>query len=223
MLAGSCVFRPPSAEEQYEQLLQAAVSARVAEYGPAARARLAPSFAAAGVAYPPPAVLLAGFKRERRLYLYASDSAGAWRFVRTYPVLGASGALGPKLAEGDLQVPEGFYRIALLNPFSRYHLSLRLDYPNDLDRERAELDGRSELGGDIMIHGGSGSTGCLAIGDTAVEELFVLAADAGMENVAVLLSPVDFRVAEPISPASQPLWVPQLYAALREAVGRLPP
>ncbi len=31
--------------------------------------------------------------------------------VKTYPVCAASGELGPKREEGDLQVPEGFYEI----------------------------------------------------------------------------------------------------------------
>src|SRR5438094_7344225 len=80
-----------------------------------------------------------------------------------------------------------------LNPNSVAHLSLALDYPNDYDRTRAAEDGRDTLGGDIMIHGGSMSSGCVAIGDEAAEELFVLAADAGWRDAVVVLSPVDFR------------------------------
>ena len=92
-------------------------------------------------------------------------------FVLADPILAASGVSGPK-REGDKQVPEGFYRIELLNPNSRYHLSLRVNYPNADDLERARQDGRalSTLGGDIMIHGGSASIGCLALGDPAVGE-----------------------------------------------------
>jgi murein L,D-transpeptidase YafK len=47
--------------------------------------------------------------------------------VRAYPIQAASGVPGPKLKEGDRQVPEGIYRLVLLNPNSRYHVSLRLD------------------------------------------------------------------------------------------------
>ena len=54
--------------------------------------------------------------------------------ICVYPVLGASGVLGPKLKEGDRQVPEGVYRVPELNPNSDFHLSLRLDYPNEFDR-----------------------------------------------------------------------------------------
>ena len=56
------------------------------------------------------------------------------------PVLGASGGLGPKLREGDRQVPEGVYSIVYLNPNSVAHLSLALGYPNAFDR--AHADGR---------------------------------------------------------------------------------
>jgi hypothetical protein len=37
-------------------------------------------------------------------------------------------------------------------------------------------DGRKNLGSNIMIHGKNCSVGCLAMGDEAAEELFVLAA-----------------------------------------------
>jgi len=89
----------------------------LAKIGPAARAQLRPSFAHAGVAYPPRELALLVFKRERRVAVWARD-AGAWRFIRAYPVFAASGHAGPKLREGDYQVPEGLYRFAWLNPNS---------------------------------------------------------------------------------------------------------
>jgi L,D-transpeptidase-like protein len=196
---------------------------RVAEYGPDARARLAPFFAAAGVPYPPSRFVLVGFKLERELHLLASGSDGRLAFIRSYPILGASGTLGPKLLEGDRQVPEGIYTIVYLNPRSIAHLSLALGYPNDWDRARAAEDGRDALGGDIMIHGGSSSTGCLAIGDEAAEDLFVLAADAGWDDAVVVLVPVDFRRRVlVVDHAAQPPWVDALYVRLRAALGEMP-
>jgi murein L,D-transpeptidase YafK len=65
----------------------------------------------------------------------------------------ASGGLGPKLGAGDRQGPERIYAIESLNPNSLFHLSMRLNYPNEFDQMRAKQDGRSDLGGDIMIHG----------------------------------------------------------------------
>jgi hypothetical protein len=201
----------------------ATVADRVAEHGLAARSRLAPYFEAAGVPHPPGRLVLAGFKQEKVLELYASDASGGLRFIRSYPVLAASGQLGPKLAEGDRQVPEGLYRIESLNPNSRFHLSLRIDYPNQFDRARAEEEGRRELGGDIMIHGAAVSVGCLAIGDRGIEELFVLVADVGRENASVVLSPVDLR-RSPLPPGLVPSrpWVAGLYEEVRAALSALP-
>jgi hypothetical protein len=199
---------------------------RIAQYGPAARARLLPYFAAAGVPYPPERFLLLGLKREHELQLYAAGPAQGLRFVRSFPVLGASGELGPKLLEGDRQVPEGVYRIAYLNPNSIAHLSLALDYPNPFDRAHGEEDGRDSatLGGDIMIHGGTSSVGCLAVGDQAAEDLFVLAADSDWEHAVVVISPVDFRrAALPANPAPTADWVKPLYSWLSTEVRSLPP
>ena len=60
--------------------------------------------------------------------------------------------------------------------------------------EHGRREGRSKLGGDIMIHGGAASIGCLAMGDPATEDLFVLAAETGIKNISVILTPLDFRV-----------------------------
>ena len=210
------VRRRPALGEQ-------AIADRVAQYGPAARARLAPFFAAAGIAYPPERFVLLGFKLERELHLLASGPGRDLTFIRSYPIQGMSGTLGPKLREGDDQVPEGIYTIVYLNPDSVAHLSLALSYPNDYDRARAAEDGRDTLGGDIMIHGGSTSSGCLAMGDEAAEELFVLAAEAGWEGTEVVLSPVDFRRnILPVGYRAQAAWVDDLYVRLRAALKGFP-
>ncbi|RYF37241.1 MAG: hypothetical protein EOO38_26635, partial [Cytophagaceae bacterium] len=129
------------------------------------------------VQYPPRQVVLVFLKSEKTLSLFAAGAAGQPKAVKTYPVLAASGKPGPKLRDGDRQVPEGIYRIESLNPNSAYHLSLRLNYPNEDDLRYARLDRRTNLGGDIMIHGKRASIGCLAIGDESIEEIFTLAAD----------------------------------------------
>ena len=143
---------------------------RVATYGEAVKARLSPAFAAQGVAYPPASLTLIGLKAEKRLEVWAPDATGQPRLLKVYPILAASGGIGPKLREGDGQVPEGLYAIESLNPNSRFHLSLRIDYPNADDRRRAQTDGRTQLGGDIMIHGSNASIGCLAMGADRPEE-----------------------------------------------------
>ena len=129
------------------------VSNRLRQYGPPARERLRPHFRRAGVAYLPREVVLVGLKREAVLQVYAAGKDGKMSFIRAYPIRCASGELGPKLREGDCQVPEGLYRVDWLNPNSSYHLSLHLTYPNAFDRRMGKRDKREKLGGDIMIHG----------------------------------------------------------------------
>jgi hypothetical protein len=199
------------------------VADRVAEHGTAVRERLGPSFARAGISWPPARVVLAAIKSERVLYAYAAAAGGDLAFLRSYPILGASGVLGPKLREGDRQVPEGVYPIESLNPNSRYHLSLRIGYPSEFDREMARREGRTDLGGDIMIHGGSASIGCLAMGDGAAEDLFVLVAAAGAENARAVLSPVDFRKdPAPAGLPREPAWIEGVYDGVRAELERLP-
>jgi hypothetical protein len=195
------------------------VADRLRQYGPAARGRWKPFFEQAGLSYPARRLTFIGLKQERSLEVWGAGDDGAWRLLRTLPVLGASGRLGPKLREGDRQVPEGLYRVEALNPNSRFHLSLRLNYPNADDRRRGAADGRTNLGSDIMIHGNSVSIGCLAMGDEATEDLFILATECGISNVSVLLSPVDFRARElpPDMPAVPP-WTAELYETLRAAL-----
>ncbi len=201
------------------------ITDRVAQYGPSARARLTPFFVAARVPYPPARFVLLGLKQERELQLFAAGPDQDLVFVRSFAIQGASGVLGPKLRQGDGQVPEGIYSIVYLNPNSIAHLSLALGYPNDFDLARAAEDGRGSetLGGDIMIHGGVGSIGCLAIGDEAAEDLFILAADAGFEQAVVVLSPVDFRrSALPADYRAPTRWVDWLYAWIRAELDTLP-
>ncbi|MES9902119.1 MAG: L,D-transpeptidase family protein [Sedimenticola sp.] len=184
--------------------------------------RLYPRFRFADVAWPPQEAALVAFKDTRRLELWVRDE-GEWVYIKEYRIKGISGRPGPKLQEGDRQVPEGGYRIELLNPNSAFHLSLKLNYPNAFDRERAQLDGRSNLGGDIFIHGDRVSSGCLAMGDNAVEELFVLTAMMGVEKVSVLISPRDFRFRPALPPPpGTPAWVPGLHRRIADNLRQFP-
>ena len=185
-----------------------------------ARARLQTRFNRAGIPFPPARVVLLGLKDERRVEVYAGPTDYALAHVADYPVLAASGTLGPKLREGDRQVPEGIYPLESLNPNSRFHVALRVGYPNDFDREAAARDGRSSLGSDIMIHGGSASIGCLAMGDDVAEELFVLAAETGVGNVTIVLAPVDLRT-RPLPAGLDEGWRGELYARVKDNLSKL--
>jgi hypothetical protein len=200
----------------------ASIEDRLKEYGAIARARLEPYFKKAGVSHPPRELIFVGLKEERVLEIYARSGTNDFKFIRAYPVRAASGVAGPKLREGDRQVPEGIYKIELLNPNSSYHLSLRVGYPNDFDRAQARKENRTKLGGDIMIHGAAVSIGCLAMGDEAAEDLFVLAADTGIEHIKVILSPVDFRAGKSVpKDVKLPDWTPALYAEIRTNLVKL--
>jgi len=201
---------------------RATVSDRVAQFGPQVRARLAADFKRAGVAYPPSRLVLLGLKREKRLELYAPNAAGKLRFVRSYKVLAASGSQGPKLREGDMQVPEGIYGVESLNPNSAFHLALRVNYPNAFDRTQATLENRAGLGGNIMIHGSNASIGCLAMGDPTAEDLFVLAAETGRSHVKIILAPYDFRVITPLPAPGTPAWLGGLYREISREMKSLP-
>jgi hypothetical protein len=180
------------------------------EIGPTRRPSLREAVAAVGLSYPPAGLTLVGLKSERMLEVWAQSPSG-WRRIKRYPVLAASGGPGPKLREGDLQVPEGVYRLTAFNPNSSYHLSLRVDYPNADDRAIAKREGRANLGSDIFIHGKAVSIGCLALGDLAIEEVYVLVADVGLSRTRLLLSPS----ASPTLPPGSPTWVASLYERLR--------
>ena len=190
-------------------------------YGANARMRLAPHFRRAGVGYPAKRIALLAFKKEMRLALWAGD-AKSWHFIRAYPILAASGHAGPKLLQGDYQVPEGLYRIEYLNPASSYHLSMKVGYPIAFDRAQAARDHRTRLGGDIFIHGKNVSIGCIALGDPAIEELFTLAEDVGPQNIKVIIAPNDLRVAGAPMREDAPLWVAQLYRTIAAALAEFP-
>ncbi|HEX9107042.1 MAG TPA: L,D-transpeptidase family protein, partial [Longimicrobiales bacterium] len=153
-------------------------SSRVEVARAAAEAPLREAFTKAGLAWPAAKVYLRAFKREHQLEVWGERADGSYALVKTYAIcsLGGSG-LGPKIRRGDEQVPEGFYHVIEFNPSSEYHLSLRLDYPNaaDLARAGAAADG---LGGDIFLHGGCKSAGCLPLTDAGIEQIYWLAVQA---------------------------------------------
>lgn len=200
---------------------RASVPDRLRQYEPRVIETLKPKFASRGVEFPPSGFVLVAIKDAALLQLFAYGSSGRPVHIKDYPILGLSGTLGPKLREGDRQVPEGIYRVTSLNPNSICHLSLRLDYPNEFDRSTARRDGRTRLGNDIMIHGKSLSVGCLAIGDTAVEEVFVLAARSGVQNVKVVIVPTDWRKRTfNAKLVVGPAWLAELYAQLDRELQR---
>jgi murein L,D-transpeptidase YafK len=152
-----------------------------------ARARceesVAEYFRQAGVPVPARELFLRAFKHEAVLEVWARGDEAEFKLIRTYPITYSSGRPGPKRREGDRQVPEGFYQIEGFNPLSLYHLSLRVNYPNASDRV---LSDREKPGFDIYVHGGDGSVGCLPLGDAGIEEVYLMALDAGNHDAIPL-------------------------------------
>jgi L,D-transpeptidase catalytic domain len=186
-------------------------------YGPKAKEKLEPYFAEVHVHYPPKKIALLAFKDTNQLQLWGADD-DTWHYIKTYPILAASGHLGPKLSSGDYQVPEGVYHIKGFNPDSRFTLSMQINYPNEFDKEQAQKEGRSNLGDNIFIHGKSSSIGCLAIGDEPIEELFVLARLVGQNNIDVIISPKDFQHHPLLLSDESPSWLGILYQKISLAL-----
>lgn len=102
------------------------------------------------------------------------------RIIRSYRVHLGGAPVGPKRQQGDQRTPEGEYAISYRNAASRFHLSLRLSYPNADDLRQARVRG-VDPGGDIMIHGGTPpgesrdwTEGCVAVSNAEIEEIWRL-------------------------------------------------
>ena len=135
-------------------------------------------FDQAGVAFPPHDVLFRIFKKEGELEVWAGDGGKPMKLVATYGICAASGVLGPKRREGDMQVPEGYYKVGYYHPTSSYYLSAQVDYPNASDKVR----GGPALGGDILIHGSCASIGCISMTDERIEEIYLVGWSAFMSG-----------------------------------------
>ncbi len=145
--------------------------------------------------WPPQQLYLRSFKYDRQLEVWVKDGGkGNFKLFKSYKVCMQSGTMGPKRMEGDYQVPEGFYYINEFNPNSNYHLALGLNYPNASDRL---LSDSVRPGNNIYIHGSCVSTGCIAISDAPIEELYIIASqvrEQGQDFIPVHVFPVKYSV-----------------------------
>lgn len=189
------------------------VEGAIQAYGKKSDARFRAVCKQNDIAYPPKRITLLAFKAENKLEVWGANIKGAYKRLAVYPILAASGVSGPKRKQGDYQVPEGFYKISDLNPASLFHLSMRVSYPNTEDIAHRTV-AKGDMGGDIFIHGGAASIGCLALGDPAIEEVFCLVARVNVSQRSVLIAPRDFRRTINPPAASDP-WVQNLYVRLQ--------
>jgi murein L,D-transpeptidase YafK len=128
----------------------------------------------------PPVDRIVVEKAKRTLTLISGTTV-----VKTYRniKLGDS-PLGHKHFEGDERTPEGRYTINGRNAGSKYHLSLRISYPNPADTAFAKKRGQRP-GGDIFIHGQPNGSpaprlpwdwtdGCIALSNAEIDEVWKL-------------------------------------------------
>jgi murein L,D-transpeptidase YafK len=123
---------------------------------------------------PSSAVLIRTYKKEAEFEIWKMKPDGRYVLFKTYPMCRWSGQLGPKMAEGDRQVPEGFYRItpSQMNPVSQYYLSFNVGYPNAYDRAHGAS------GSSIFVHGACSSAGCFSMTDEQIDQIYAIAREA---------------------------------------------
>ncbi len=159
--------RPPDVQEL----------SRVQNARQRAEKQLSPQLEALGLSFGAP-IFIRIFKESEELEVFVAEPAGGrFRLLKTYQICTYSGDLGPKLEQEARQAPEGFYTVgrAAMNPQSNFHLAFDLGYPNGYDRAH----GRT--GDFLMVHGDCVSTGCYAMTDPIIEEIYSLA-DAALAS-----------------------------------------
>ena len=119
-------------------------------------------------------ILVRIFKEEAELEVWKQDTTGYFQLLKIYPICRWSGDLGPKLREGDRQAPEGFYTVTpeLMNPNSNFYLAINTGFPNSFDKAN------NRDGSLLMIHGDCSSSGCYAMTDEQIGEIYSLARDS---------------------------------------------
>src|SRR5437660_1504508 len=119
-------------------------------------------------------MLIRTYKKEAEFEIWKQRSDGRYALLKTYPMCRWSGQLGPKVSEGDRQVPEGFYAITpgQMNPNSAYYLSFNVGYPNAYDRVHGAT------GGAIIVHGACSSAGCFSMTDQQIAEIYAIARES---------------------------------------------
>jgi murein L,D-transpeptidase YafK len=135
-------------------------------------------------------ILVRIFKEEAELEVWKQDTTGRFQLLKTYPICRWSGDLGPKLHEGDRQAPEGFYTVTptLMNPNSNYYLAINTGFPNSFDKAN------NRAGSLLMIHGDCSSSGCYAMTDEQISEIYALARDSLLGRPSFQVQAYPFRL-----------------------------
>ncbi len=94
------------------------------------------------------------FKQSSEFEVWkATTATGEFKLLKTYKICAWSGVLGPKITEGDMQAPEGFYMItpALMNPNSNYYLAFNTGFPNKFDTAWGRTGANLMVHGDVLV------------------------------------------------------------------------
>ncbi|MBR1398563.1 MAG: L,D-transpeptidase family protein [Alphaproteobacteria bacterium] len=125
-------------------------------------------------------------KKQRKMHLMKKGAV-----LKEYKISLGSNPVGAKQQENDGKTPEGLYYIESHNHKSKFHLSLKISYPNEDDKKWAKKHNVS-AGGDIMIHGfpnwvpdflfnhfhkSDWTRGCIAVTNEQIEEIWKLVKD----------------------------------------------
>jgi murein L,D-transpeptidase YafK len=119
-------------------------------------------------------------KTARKMYLLHHN-----RVLEDYDFDLGFAPAGHKGEEGDGRTPEGTYLIDRRNPNSKFHLSIGISYPNEIDVETAKLLGKPP-GGDIFIHGQAApkmknkadwTWGCISVSNKEIEQVYSMVRD----------------------------------------------
>ncbi|MDH4217698.1 MAG: L,D-transpeptidase [Candidatus Aminicenantes bacterium] len=118
-------------------------------------------------------------KIDRKLVIYKNGKP-----TMTFDIGLGPNSLADKIHVGDYATPEGKYRIIEKIPKSQYYKALLLDYPNEEDRKRFQVEKKEGIippgvgiGGLIEIHGGgkdSITNGCISIENDDLDRIFDL-------------------------------------------------
>lgn len=152
--------------------------------------RLVSEMASKGMT-PQDPVMVRIYKQESELEIWKRTHAGTYALLKTYPMCRWSGKLGPKKREGDRQAPEGFYSVTpgLMNPRSQYYLAFNLGYPNRLEKALGYE------GSALMVHGACTSSGCYAMTNNGIAEVYALAREAHAGGqAAIQVQALPFRM-----------------------------
>ena len=135
-------------------------------------------------------ILVRIFKEEAELEVWKQDTTGRFQLLKIYPICRWSGDLGPKLYEGDRQAPEGFYTVTpdLMNPNSNLYLAINTGFPNSFDRAN------NRDGSLLMIHGDCSSSGCYAMTDEQISEIYSLARGSLLGRPSFQVQAYPFRL-----------------------------